>query len=234
MMSKKKSEGYQNKLRWLNDRFAEGMRIKKLPLPERGYIEYMPGEHAWRAVNADGFMLIHCLWVVGKSKKQGHARALIDACVEDARRSGSEGVAMVTSEKVWMVGKKIFEAQGFECVDTAEPGFSLMVKEFGSAETPSFAGNWEAKANSCGEGLTILYTDQCPYIPDAVSIALECAREEGVPGEALRIENRQALMDRSPTPYGTYAMVLDGSLLAYHYLLAKDLAPILADRRRGT
>lgn len=69
-MSKKKSEGYQRKLRWLKERFAEGMSIKMLALPQRGFIEYIPGEHAWRAVHADGYMLIHCLWVVGKSK--GH------------------------------------------------------------------------------------------------------------------------------------------------------------------
>lgn len=39
-----------------------------LELPERGFIEYLPGEHAWRAVHADGYLFIHCLWVVGKSK----------------------------------------------------------------------------------------------------------------------------------------------------------------------
>ncbi len=43
-MSKRKSEGYQRKLRWLKGRFAEGMRIKMLALPERGFIEYIPGE----------------------------------------------------------------------------------------------------------------------------------------------------------------------------------------------
>jgi hypothetical protein len=29
-MSKKKSEGYQRKLRWLKKRFAEGMKIKRI------------------------------------------------------------------------------------------------------------------------------------------------------------------------------------------------------------
>jgi hypothetical protein len=70
-MSKKKSEGYGRKLKWLKDRFNEGMRIKLLKLPERGFIEYIPGEHAWRAVHADGYLFIHCLWVVGKSKGKG-------------------------------------------------------------------------------------------------------------------------------------------------------------------
>ncbi len=42
-MSKKKSESYQRKLNWLKARFSEGMRIKLLTLPERGFIEYIPG-----------------------------------------------------------------------------------------------------------------------------------------------------------------------------------------------
>ena len=121
-MSKKKSEGYQRKLAWLKDRFAEGMRIKMLALPERGFIEYIPGERAWRAVHADGYLLIHCLWVVGKSKGRGFAAALLEECVADARRHKLKGVAAVTSEKVWMVGRGVFEKHGFECVDTASPG----------------------------------------------------------------------------------------------------------------
>ena len=56
-MSKKKSEGYGRKLNWLKDRFGEGMCIKLLKLPERGFIEYIPGEHAWRAIHADGDVL---------------------------------------------------------------------------------------------------------------------------------------------------------------------------------
>ena len=65
-MSKRKSEGYRGKLGWLKERFAEGMRIRMPVSPERGFIEYLPGEYAWRAVHADGFMFIHCVWVVGR------------------------------------------------------------------------------------------------------------------------------------------------------------------------
>jgi hypothetical protein len=63
-MSKRNSPGYQQKLNWLQARFREGMRIKILKLPDRGFIEYIPGEYAWRAVDASGYMFIHCIWVV--------------------------------------------------------------------------------------------------------------------------------------------------------------------------
>ncbi|HVP91342.1 MAG TPA: hypothetical protein VMS75_09010 [Terriglobales bacterium] len=53
-MSRRKSEGFLRKLAWARDRFDEGLRIKMLKLPERGFIEDIPGEYAWRAVNAAG------------------------------------------------------------------------------------------------------------------------------------------------------------------------------------
>ena len=73
-MSKRKSEGYQRKLRWLKERFAEGMRIKLLALPERGFIEYIPGEHAWRAVHADGYLSFIACGSWARARARGIAR----------------------------------------------------------------------------------------------------------------------------------------------------------------
>ena len=108
-MSKRKAEGYQRKLNWLKARFAEGMRIKMFELPERGFIEYIPGEYAWRAVDAKGYMFIHCLWVVGKSKGRGLGGRLLKACIQEAREVGMHGVAMLTSEGNWLVGKELLK-----------------------------------------------------------------------------------------------------------------------------
>jgi GNAT superfamily N-acetyltransferase len=227
-MSKKKSEGYQRKLRWLRDRFAEGMHIKMLALPERGFIEYIPGEHAWRAVHADGYLFIHCLWVVGKSKGKGFATALLDACVADAKRLKLKGVAMMTSEKVWMSGRRVLDKHGFECVDTAPPAFSLMVKKLGKHPSPSFAGGWEAKGRARGKGLTVVRSDQCPYIVDATNSAVATAAKAGVANRVVEFDSRADLLRLSPSPYGVFGLVLDGKLLSYHYLLEKDLLPILS------
>jgi hypothetical protein len=40
-MSKPKSEGYRQKLEWLKDRFAEGLKIKMIARGGRGFIEYI-------------------------------------------------------------------------------------------------------------------------------------------------------------------------------------------------
>jgi ribosomal protein S18 acetylase RimI-like enzyme len=227
-MSKKKTDGYKCKLSWLKARFAEGMRLVLLELPERGFIEYIPGEHAWRAVQAEGYMFIHCLWVVGRSKGKGFGAALVEKCVADAKRQKMRGVAMITSEKNWLAGRRVLERLGFERTAEAPPAFSLMVKKFGKHASPAFAGHWEKKARACGGGLTVFRSDQCPYISDAAAIAAGCARKAGVQCREIGLQSREDVLRLSPTPYGTYGLVLDGKLQSYHYLLEKDLRPLLS------
>ena len=91
--SKRNEEGYQKKLAWFKERYEEGLRIKILRVNERGkmtsrgYIEYVPGEYAWRPIIAPEYMFIHCLWVVGKNKKKGYGRRLLDLCIQAALRN---------------------------------------------------------------------------------------------------------------------------------------------------
>jgi hypothetical protein len=106
--SKPKSPGYQKKLDWLRERFAEGLKIKILYENERtvGFIEYIHGEHTWRVVNAPGQLVIHCLWVVGRAKGKSYASRLLDECVEDALQQGKSGVVIVSSRGNWLAAKR--------------------------------------------------------------------------------------------------------------------------------
>ncbi len=222
-MSKKKTIGYKNKLEWLKSRFSEGMKLKILGEGKRGVIEYIPGEHAWRPVKAEGYMFIHCLWVVGKSKGNGYAKELLNECIKDARKLKMKGVAMVTSEKVWLMSKKFLVLQGFESVDKAPPSFELMVNKFDNSNLPSFTGNWEKKAERFGSGLTVIQTDQCPYIDDAVKLVLEVGKEIDSECSICKLESSQDVRDLTPSAYGTFSIVYNGRLLSYHYLTRKDL-----------
>lgn len=231
-MSKRKTEGYQRKLRWLKERFAEGMKIKILVLPERGFIEYIPGEYAWRVVKAKGFMFIHCLWIVGKSRGKGYATLLLNECIKDAKKSGMRGVAMVTSEGNWLVGKKSLQKQGFESLDQAPPSFDLMVKKFSNAPSPSFTNNWEAKAKRYGKGLTIVRTDQCPYLENATNNLLEAARELGMKGRVVELNNCREVQSQAPSPYGVFNVIYDGNLLSYHWLLKEEFLKRVEEQNR--
>jgi GNAT superfamily N-acetyltransferase len=227
-MSKRKSEGFRRKLDWVKARLGEGLRIKMLKLPERGFIEYIPGEYAWRAVNrAEKYMFIHCLWVVGRSRGKGFATRLLDECLRDAKRAGMAGVAMVTSKGTWLVGKKLLLKKGFQAVAEAPPSFTLVVKPFKTAPQPSFPQDWEARAGRFGKGLTVLRSDQCPYLEDATKTLLEAAAEMGIKSRAVELKTAAEVRRLSPSPYGVFSVVLDGRLLSYRYLLKDEFLQLL-------
>lgn len=56
--------GLRRKRNWLKERYAEGLRYKVLrseEFGEVGMIEYAVGNQAWRPVEAEGYLVIHCL-----------------------------------------------------------------------------------------------------------------------------------------------------------------------------
>lgn len=221
-MSKPKTPGYRQKRLWLEQRFAEGLKIKiihEIGGRDVGFIEYLPGEYAWRAVQARDCLVIHCLWVVGK----GYGARLIQECLQDARQQGKQGVVKVASDRVWLAGPKIFLENGFVEVDQAPP-FRLLVHRLAPGPDPVFPGDWDERARSFGAGLTVIRTPQCPYIENAATEVIETANALGIPARAVELQTAQEVQRLSPTPYGVFAILLDGHLLAYYYLTRDEIA----------
>jgi hypothetical protein len=216
-MSKRKNPGYGKKLLWLKQRFAEGLHLRLLQLPQRGFIEYVPGEFAWRPLSAKGYMVIHCLWVVGKSKGRGLASVLLRECIADAKKARMTGVAMVVSGGSYMGWKGFLARHGFVSVDTAPPSYELMALRFGDSPWPKFSGGWEKKARACGKGLTIFRTDQCPYFDDATAMLLATARDRGVTAKVIELRTAKDVRGLAPSPYGVYSVVIDGDVVPSHY-----------------
>jgi len=128
-----KNVGCQIKLDWLKERFAEGLKIKLLYFANdkkcHGFIEYVPGEHAWRAVDAKGYFFIQCIWIYPNNvKNKGYGSLLVEECVKDATKQGKAGVAVITSEGPFMAKKDLFLKNGFKIAQTSG-AFTLMVKQ---------------------------------------------------------------------------------------------------------
>ena len=218
--SKPKSEGYQNKMGWLKERAAEGLRIKMIyeGTSSKGFVEYIPGEYTWRVVNAHGYLVIHCLWVVGRAKGKGYGSQLLDGVLQEARTLGKHGVVMVSSKGNWLANERAFLKNGYEKIDTAPPSFDMLVNKIDDGPLPSFPDNWDERCNQFGSGMTVVYADQCPYIPDAVAHARKTFEDRGIETRAVRFKNLNDLRERSPSAYGIFGIVLDGKLFSYHYL----------------
>jgi GNAT superfamily N-acetyltransferase len=237
LKSKKKTDGYKNKVKWLKERFKEGLHLRLLLVNEgprrgftsRGFIEYIPGEYSWRGINAEGYMVIHCIWVVGRNQKHGYGRMLLQHCFNDAK--GMNGVAIVTSERPWLAKKAFFLRNGFELVQKAPPSFELLVKQFKDAPLPRFSNQWQERAAQYGSGLAVLYSDQCPYIHERVRYVSATAEKHGIPLKLVKLDNCTQAQS-APAPYGVYSVLYNGKFISHKPGIPTQLLKQILEERK--
>jgi len=216
-------EGHRRKTKWLEEHLVTGLRAKILLTEDNrqcGYIEYLPGEYAWRAVDAPGFMFIHCIWTFyRKYQHQGNAVRLVRNCVEEARREKMAGVAVVARKRPWLASSDLFLKCGFVRVETAPPDYELLVLKLRKrAPNPRFLPIPADRLKACGAGLTIVRADQCPH-------AVKFAREIGEVAEReFQLKPRPVLLKschdarKAPTPYAVFSVIYNGEMLADHQI----------------
>ena len=229
--------GHRRKTNWLRERYAEGLRYKVLrseKFGDVGMIEYALGNHAWRPVEAEGYLVIHCLWVYGQHKGKGLGSLLLESCLEDARRSRCRGVAVVTSSDSLMAGSELFLKAGFLSVDrtigsseaSAAPYELLVRKLKKTAPDPRFIVEKERLFKRYRKGLTVLAADQCPYVAKSVERITEASRTLGLEPNVVRVESAKASREL-PTPYGVFCILYDGKLIAHRPISATRFMSIM-------
>ena len=214
------NEGYQIKLDWLRKRFSEGLRIKLLYFEKekkcQGFIEYVPGEFAWRAIDAKGYMFIHCIWITpNKNKRKGYGSLLIKECIKDTKKQGKNGVAVVTSEGSFMAGKDLFLKNGFESIDKVKSSFELMIKQFKKSPPPKF-NDWEKQLRKY-QGLNIVYSNQCPWVARSIKDLKDVAKKKGLKLKIIEFKTAKQAQE-APSIYSVFNLIYNGKLLADHYI----------------
>lgn len=222
MRSMRKHEGYRKKVAWTEANTLNGLTYVQLKRGQKtaGFIEYAPGEQCWRVMHADGYIVIHCLWV-GETG-QGLGSQLVQLCLNEARRTGKKGVAVLTNEdNGWSPGRDIYVRNGFQLSAEGPYGFSLYAYSFGSEDKPFFPDNWAERLDRFNEGLTILRTDQCPYLETATANVMAAAEAAKISPSIIHIPDRKTMMELSPTPYGVFHVIFNGELVAYHRMTSR-------------
>jgi hypothetical protein len=137
---------------------------------------------------------------------------------------------MVTSSGHWLAGKELLLKNGFEPVDQAPPTFDLLVKRFGDASLPVFPTDWEERRARYGSGLTVVRSDQCPYIESVAQIIRDAGTEFGLQTQVIELESCQEVQESAPSAYGVFNVVYDGELVTYHWIGKKELRKFFAAR----
>lgn len=224
-----KNQYFKLKIDWLAKRLAEGLTIRLIQLNNKkiaGFIEYIPGDVAWRAVNARDYMFIHCIWVYpNENKHKGIGSALIEEAINDAKLMHMKGVAVITSDGSFMAEKDLFIKNGFRVVDQIKD-IQLLALQF-DKDRPSLSFHNTAQALAGLHGWHLIYTRQCPWVARFIEEIKPLIRQEGIEVEFKELitagEAQQA-----PSVYATFNLVKDGRLLADRYISATRFRNILA------
>lgn len=231
-----KQEGYKRKVDWLKQRFPEGMKFKVLYSAGEGsvgFVEYIPGKYTWRAVEASGYMVIHCIVILyRKYRQKGYGLLLVEECLKDAKKENMHGVAVVTRKGTWMAGKELFLKNGFELVDKAPPDFELLIKRFADAPSPRFTGDWKKSLSQYGSGLTIIRSDQCPYVEKSVKEIGETSQKLGIKANIIELKNCHEAQN-APSAYGVFGIIYNGKLVADHPISSRGFLNIMNKELKG-
>lgn len=227
-----KNEYYGEKIEWLRKRFDEGLRIKLLyPAGEKrpvGFIEYVPGEFCWRAVDAKGYLFVHCLWTNGKKHQhQGMGTRLI----EEVEKDGADGygVTVMTSDKAFMADKDIFLKNGYK-VTAQSHTEQLLTKQFRDKPLPSFK-DWECELRK-HERPTLVFSKQCPWVARFMKEVTPILAEYHLKPEVIELKTA-AQAQNAPSAYGAFSFIYGGKLLADRYVSTTRFRNILKKELKG-
>lgn len=213
-----KHVGYKGKTPWFHEMQDKGLVMLILVDEEekpQGFLEMIPGKHTWRAVQAESFMVVHCLWVISKKVQgQGAGRFMLE---EAEKRIGKNhaGIAVVTSDTSFIASSEIYEKMDY--VKTDEKGaYELYYKVLDQNKAMDFEKPSFNKLKPKGyKGLNMLYTLQCPMeikwkediekfcLENNIDIHMKCIER---PEEA----------QKNPNPLGTFALIYNDEIIEDH------------------
>ena len=225
--SKKPHPGIDAKRQWLSDRLKEGHVFRKLNAAKATvFIEYAPLETAWVPIIGDNFYYVYCLWVLGREKGKGYGRALMEYCLDEARKQGKSGVCMLGSkkQKSWLSDQSFAKRYGFEAADTTDDGYELLALSF-DGTMPRFTQNVK-KQEIENKELTIYYDMQCPYVCRYVEKIGQYCQENDVPVSFIEADTLEKAKEL-PCVFNNWAVFYKGMFQTVNLLDTAALKRIL-------
>ncbi|PIE09842.1 MAG: GNAT family N-acetyltransferase [Rhodobacterales bacterium] len=224
---KKCAAGYAAKKQWLADEYANGYRFTRLDERGKVFMEYGPGRSCWQPVVAPDWMVMGCFWVSGKFKQQGHGKALLSRALDEARAAGLAGIVSVVGKKKmhFMSDGKWLLRQGFQELDTLDSGFSLLALEAEpgtKAAPPRFAGSARAGLPEDAKGLTVVYSNRCPFTEFHIHTSLsETCGKRGLTPNIVKLETMEAAQN-APTPATVFSLFVGDRLVTTDLSVCMD------------
>lgn len=214
-----KKQGFKDKLAWFEKRHKEGVKIEILKNEEDkmiGFIEYVPAKKAWRPIDADNCMFIHCIYIYSKKERsKGYGSLLVESAEKAAKAKGLDGLCVMTSTGGWLANKNLFLENGFQEIEVKDR-FELMAKTWNkNAKEPKFL-DWHSQQKKY-KGWHLSYADQCPWNEKSVEAICKVALDYDIDLKVTKL-NTVEEAKLAPSGFGVFNLLRDGRLLEDHYL----------------
>ena len=222
----KHQAGVDRKKEWIKEKLKDGHVFRKLNARGKIFIEYEPLETAWCPVVGKNYEYIYCLWVAGSFKDKGIGKELLEYAIEDAKKSGKNGICTVVAKKKkpFLGEKKFFEHFGFKVIDNIGE-FELLALQFKDGEMPKF--NEPAKSMKIeNKDFTIYYSNECPYVEYEVVELSDYAKEKGIKLNFVKIDSLEKAKN-APCIFNNWANFYKGEFVSNTILNANALEKLL-------
>lgn len=173
-------------------------------------------------------MYIDCLWVAGSMKGNGYSTDLLNACIEDSKTKGKQGLCILSSakKKPFLTDPKFLKHKGFSVCDEADNGIQLWYLPFESSAPLPKLKECAKHPQTSENGYVLYYTSQCPFNAKYVPVIEEIAKERSVPFKAIHLQSKEEAQN-APTPITTYALFLDGNYITNEQMNDKRFLKML-------
>lgn len=222
---KKCRESYNNKKQWLNEEFNQGYKFYRLDARAKVFIEYCDAENAWVPIVAPKYLFIGCMWVAGKYKGHGYAKALLKKAEDEAIATGKNDLVTIVGTKKFhfMNDAKWLLRQGFEVAESLPYGFSLLVKRFNKkAIIPFFEKTVESGECGYKDGVCVYYTNRCPFSEYHVTTTLvETVKKRALNLKVVKFETLEDAK-KSPTPATIFSLYYNGKFITTDISVCMD------------
>lgn len=219
-----------SKKQWMKKQFDDGLVFLKGNVRGKCFIEYIPAESAWIPIDAEEYMYIDCMWISGKYKGQGYSSQLLEACIQDAKKKGKQGLVVLSSKKKrgFLSDYSYFTYKGFVLADSVAPYFELLYLPFGEKSIkPQFKQYLKEDSQSIyPKEFAIYYTSQCPFTAKYVPILQGVAERKGIHLECIHIDSKETAQ-HAPSPFTTFGLFYKGKLLTHEILSEKKFETMI-------
>jgi hypothetical protein len=200
---------------WLIDRLTEGLQVRMLRPPLRGFIEFIPGRATWRPIReADQSVVIECLRVDATAGRSVGIGALLRVAEDWARYYGFSSLLMLLRNTDDPDMRAELRRQSYRVVDQTLGGMQLWGQVLqGPVALPLLPQDWRSRAAQLGPGLVIQTLGNGDRNRSRAETLLTMGREAGVLSRLDHIRTAEQARTRLACPDAMSCVALDGEIV---------------------